>query len=79
MKPLIKVTSPSFSKNPVLAAELAALPVRPVLNTAGKRYRGNALINYLANADGAIVGLEKITADVLDRCPRQARASRGLL
>lgn len=70
MKPLIKVTSPSFSKNPVLAAELAALPVRPVLNTAGKRYRGKTLVEYLANADGAIVGLEKITADVLDRCPR---------
>lgn len=70
MKPLIKVTSPSFSKNPVLAAELAALPVRSVLNTSGKRYRGKALIDYLADADGAIVGLEKITADVLDRCPR---------
>lgn len=70
MKPLVKVTSPSFSKNPVLAAEMAALPVRPVLNTSGKRYKAKALIDYLADADAAIVGLEKITNDVLDHCSR---------
>lgn len=68
--PLIKVTSPSFSKNETLAMELAELPVRLVLNSLGERFEGSSLVHYLADADAAIIGLEKITAELLDRCPK---------
>ena len=72
MKPLVKVTSPSFSKNPVLAAEMAALPVRPVLNTSGKRYKAKALIDYLADADAAIV--DPLHAKSLERASEHVTA-----
>ena len=70
LKPLIKVTSPSFSKNPLLAKELKCLPIRVILNTSGKRYKGQSLVNYLADADGAIIGLESVDAGLLDKCTR---------
>ncbi|HAM74029.1 MAG TPA: hydroxyacid dehydrogenase [Verrucomicrobiales bacterium] len=68
--PLVKVTSPSFSKNETLVLELADLPVRVVLNSMGERFDAESLVRYLADADAAIIGLEKITPEVLDRCPR---------
>jgi phosphoglycerate dehydrogenase-like enzyme len=68
--PHIKVTSPSFSKNETLIMELASLPIRSTLNATGERLQGDALVRYLADADAAIVGLEKVTPAVLDRCDR---------
>lgn len=50
--------------------ELAELPFRTVLNSLGERFEGAALVNYLADADAAIVGLEKITGELLDSCPK---------
>ena len=49
--------------------EVAELPFRTVLNSLGERFEGEALAHYLADADAAIVGLEKITGELLDRCP----------
>ena len=68
--PIIKVTSPSFSKNPVLQAEISRRPYRAVLNTGGHRLGGATLAEYLADADGAIIGLEPITEDILKCCPK---------
>lgn len=68
--PLIKVTSPSFSKNQTLVMELSDLPLRVVLNTLGERFEGESLVSYLSDADAAIVGLEKITGTLLDQCPK---------
>jgi len=67
---LIKVTSPSFSKNPVLQHEISRRPYQVVLNTAGQRLEGKELARYLADADGAIVGLERVTDSLLRSCLR---------
>jgi phosphoglycerate dehydrogenase-like enzyme len=69
-QPHIKVTSPTFSKNAVLQGELSKRPYRVTLNTEGKRLEGAALAEYLADADAAIVGLERIDEALLARCPR---------
>jgi len=68
--PHIKATSPSFSKNPVLQAEIARRPYRVTLNLEGRRLEGAALAEYLADADGAVIGLEQMTEDVLKCCPK---------
>ena len=68
--PLIKVTSPSFCKNEVLTRELAARPFQVVLNAKGHRLQGQSLHDFLADADGAIIGLEKIDEPLLAACPR---------
>ena len=68
--PLIKVTSPSFCKNDLLTRDLASRPFRVVLNTKGDRLHGRSLYDFLADADGAIIGLEKIDDPLLAACPR---------
>ncbi|MBI1839705.1 MAG: phosphoglycerate dehydrogenase [Verrucomicrobia bacterium] len=68
--PVIKVTSPSFSKNEALILELAELPFRVTLNSMGERFEGESLARYLSDADAAIVGLEKVNEELLRRCPR---------
>jgi phosphoglycerate dehydrogenase-like enzyme len=65
----IKVTSPSFSQNPLLRQELLARFPDAQLNEAGKRLSGADLIAFLSDADGAIIGLERIDGAVLDACP----------
>ena len=70
VKPLIKVTSPSFSSNSLLAKELKSLPIRVVLNISGKRFIGQSLVDFLADADGAIIGLEPVDLGLLDKCSR---------
>jgi D-3-phosphoglycerate dehydrogenase len=44
--------------------------VRVTLNPMGERFEGESLARYLEDADAAIVGLEKITPQVLERCLR---------
>jgi phosphoglycerate dehydrogenase-like enzyme len=68
--PVIKITSPSFSKNPILQTEVTRRPFKAVLNTGGHRMEGAALATYLADAEGAIVGLEKVTEEILQNCPK---------
>ncbi|MBM3846713.1 MAG: hydroxyacid dehydrogenase [Verrucomicrobia bacterium] len=50
--------------------ELSGMPARVTLNSTGERLQGDNLVRYLADADAAILGLEKINAEVLERCPR---------
>lgn len=66
--PLIKVTSPSFSRNEVLVEELCKRPYRVSLNTHGHRLEGRVLTEFLADADGAIIGLEKVDTALLNQC-----------
>jgi phosphoglycerate dehydrogenase-like enzyme len=68
--PLIKVTSPSFSKNPFLKKELGERNFQVVLNSEGTRLEGAGLAAFLAEADGAIIGLEKVDDALLARCPK---------
>ena len=69
-RPLIKVTSPSFSKNHLLASELKRLPSRVMLNETGLHFNKQSLVNFLIDADGAIIGLESVNVGLLDKCPR---------
>ncbi|ARJ67210.1 hydroxyacid dehydrogenase [Magnetospirillum sp. ME-1] len=68
--PRIKVTSTSFSQNPLLAQELRAVFPDAVLNEEGRRLAGPDLAAFLADADGAVIGLEKVDSALLDACPR---------
>jgi len=67
---LVKVTSPSFSKNSFLVDETRKYFPSAVFNTEGKGYTPQALREYLADADAAIIGLENIDDSVLAAAPR---------
>ncbi|MBF0304330.1 MAG: phosphoglycerate dehydrogenase [Alphaproteobacteria bacterium] len=67
--PLIKVTSPSFSKNATLRDELLSRFPNAVLNDAGQALAGDALAAFLDGADGAVIGLETVDDALLARMP----------
>lgn len=67
---IVKVTSPSFGQDPMLRSELLARFPSAVFNDGGRRLAGDALASYLGDAQGAVVGLERIDAAILARCPR---------
>ncbi len=67
-KQVITVTSPSFSKHPILNKEIKALFPNAKLNTTGFRYKGQALIDYIKDTEGLILGMELISDSVLDHC-----------
>ncbi len=66
----IKVTARAFSNNPVLREALRHDFPEAIFNESGERYQGDALIQYLQDADGAIIGLEKMTYDIMEQLPR---------
>lgn len=65
----IKVTSPSFSKNIELKNLLEKSFPNSILNIEGKVFTQEELIEYLQDADGAIVGLDSINEEVLSKLP----------
>lgn len=67
---LIKVASPSFSANKHLREELLKSFPRSVFNRSGARMDKKDLAAFLGNAQGAIIGLESVDAEVLRACPR---------
>lgn len=67
MKPA--VTSPSFSKHPVLIKEMETYFPQSKLNHQGKRFNKTELIEYLSGHDSAIVGLDIIDEEVLSALP----------
>ena len=64
----VVVTSPSFSKNKNLQDEIFKYFPNAILNLEGIRFNQVELIEYIKNADAAIVGLEMINEDVLNKC-----------
>lgn len=66
----ITVTSPSFSKNKLLSSEISSIFPNVKLNLDGVRFDKQGLIEYLKDADAAVVGLEMIDDDVLAACPK---------
>lgn len=66
----ITVTSPSFSKNKLLSSEILSIFPNTKLNLDGVRFDKQGLIEYLKDADAAVVGLEMIDDDVLAACPK---------
>jgi len=65
----IAVTSPSFSKNPVLIEEVRKIAPEAKLNDSGIRLKGEALYEFIKDADTLIVGLEQMDEALLSRLP----------
>jgi D-3-phosphoglycerate dehydrogenase len=68
--PLVKVTSPSFSRDPDLRAALSARFRRVTFNETGGPLAADGLVRFLADADAAVVGLERVDEALLARTPR---------
>ena len=66
----VVVTSRSFSKNEGLANALKAKYSKVIFNDSGATLQGQELINFLSSADKAIIGIEKISAEVLQQLPK---------
>jgi len=66
----VVVTSRSFSKNEGLANTLKAKYSKVIFNDSGATLQGQELINFLSLADKAIIGIEEISAEVLQQLPK---------
>ncbi len=65
----VAVTSRSFSRHPVLRAELEKRYENVTFNDEGLRLVGDALIDYLKGHDMAITALERLDGDVFEALP----------
>ena len=65
----VAVASRSFSRHPVLRAELLARYPDATFNDAGLSLNGDALVEYLQGHDAAVIALEPMTADVFAALP----------
>lgn len=68
-KPKIAVTSKTFSEDPYLVKELRRYFDRVALNDWKDQLRGTKLVEFLADADGVILGTEPFTAEVIEALP----------
>jgi len=66
----IKAASRTFSQHPRLRAEILAHFPNTAFNENGVAFDKSGLIEYLDDADGAVIGLELIDDEVLAACPR---------
>jgi D-3-phosphoglycerate dehydrogenase len=64
----IAVTSPSFSSNKTLRAELEKYFFEIKYNETGKNLSTNEMSNFVGDADGIILGLEIVDSTLLKRC-----------
>lgn len=65
----VAVASRSFSKHPVLRAELLARYPDTTFNETGRSLAGDELVAFLQGHEKAITALEKITDDLLAQLP----------
>ena len=65
----IKVSAVAFSTNFFLVSELKKYFSDVIVNDKGIRIPENELVDFYKDADGIIVGLEKITPKILDQLP----------
>ena len=73
----IAVTTVAFSKDTSLVNRLKSMGFKNVkTNVAGKRFTKEELIEFLSDVDGAIVGLDKIDASVLEHTEKLAVVSK---
>jgi phosphoglycerate dehydrogenase-like enzyme len=66
----VKVSNVAFSKNPYLVGKLLAEFPNAITNEKGTRMSNEELVGYFSEADAAIVGLESINAELLDKLPQ---------
>ncbi len=67
--PKVAVASRSFSKHELLRSELLQRYPLARFNDTGRTLEGNELVEFLSNYSRAIIGLEKITKEILDKLP----------
>ena len=67
---IVSVASPSFSKNVALRTELCASFGQVLFNETGTYWSKETLVSALQESDGVIVGLDSITAEMLNNTPR---------
>lgn len=72
----IAVTSRSFSQNSILRHCLMQKYPSVSFNDSGQTLQGQHLISFLQNHDMAIIGLERLTADILAQLPKLKVISR---
>ena len=65
----IKVSTVAFSTNKLLVDELKKYFHDVIVNEKGVRIPEQELVSFYKDADGIIVGLEKITSEILDQLP----------
>ena len=65
----IAVTSVSFSKSAILRERLLSVFPNSIFNETGQRLSDGKLIEFINNADAAIVGTETINDSLLDHTP----------
>jgi phosphoglycerate dehydrogenase-like enzyme len=66
----IVVTSPSFSKNEVLREEILKYFPETTFNEKGLKLTGRDLIQFIKDADGVVIGLERIDEAIMRECPK---------
>lgn len=66
----VKVSTIAFSKNKLLVETLLNHFPDAVVNDSGNRMNDGELIDYFADAEAVIVGLEIITPELLDKLPK---------
>jgi phosphoglycerate dehydrogenase-like enzyme len=66
----ISVSTVAFSTNKILVAELKKNFINVTINEKGIRIPENELVNFYKDAEGLIIGLEKITPQLLDQLPK---------
>ena len=67
--PKIAVTSVSFSKSAILRERLLSVFPNSIFNETGQRLSDGKLIEFINNADAAIVGIETIDDSLLKHTP----------
>ena len=65
----IRVSTVAFSTNTILVSELKKYFQDVIVNEKGVRIPENELVDFYKDAEGIIVGLEKITPEILDQLP----------
>ena len=66
----VKVSTIAFSKNKLLVETLLKHFPDAEINYTGKRLNDVELIDYFADAEAVIVGLERLTPELLDKLPK---------
>jgi phosphoglycerate dehydrogenase-like enzyme len=72
----VAVTSRSFSNHPQLRDALTQRYREVAFNDTGKTLSGESLVNFLKDYDKAIIGLERLDADILPKLTRLKTVSR---
>ena len=65
----VKVSNLAFSKNEFLVEKLIKEFPDSEINSKGIRMNEDTLVDYFSDAEGVIVGLERINASILDKLP----------